>query len=292
MNISFKRPESVRASFHRLAAQQCDCLHAALLGGTADVHEARKRCKTLRALLRLVRGALDRADFTALDRALRNLARRLSPVRDAEVRRHTFARLLAAKAGVDLRPFAVVRHALDAQARNVGGHTLVPASLRHVTRELATVRDRLAALDLRARGWTALEGGLLRAYARARRPLRDDTATEAARHAWRKAVKTLWYHARFLAGLHQKKMPALAGQLEAVGDLLGEDRDLGLLAAHLRAALLRHAPARVRDPLFAIIAARRAELFREARVKAAEVFDERPRAFTRRLEKWWRRWHR
>src|SRR3954465_9315173 len=50
-----------------------------------DVHEARKRLKKTRALLRLTRPAMKPKAFRARNRALRDAGRELSGARDAEV---------------------------------------------------------------------------------------------------------------------------------------------------------------------------------------------------------------
>lgn len=293
MAYQFKRHESVRAGFRRMAAEQCDGLCSDLVGSVApDVHEARKRCKMLRALLRLVSGAIDRADFDILDSNVREIGRRLGPARDAEVRRQTFERLLADHSDCDPQPFAAVSRALNAEARAIRRRALSAQSLRRVVNDIGAIRERLCGLELRQRGWTAIERGFHRAYARSRRPLRNNAAQgDKARHAWRKHVKTLWYHARLLHGICGKKMTAFADRLEPLGNLLGDDRDLALLAAHLSAHLLRHAPPRVREPLFALIEKSRSKLFATAKKEAALLFEKKPRGFVRRIEKCWRDRH-
>ena len=160
--------------------------------------------------------------------------------------------------------------------------------LKRCVRDIGTVRKRICTLDLRGHGWEVIGRGLHRACARARRPLREKSAlTDAARHTWRKHIKTLWYHTRLLAGVCGKKMSGLSDDLDTLGELFGEDRDLAVLAAHLRRGLLRDAPPRVREPLFALIGESRAALFRTGRDKAAALLDETPRVFARRVGKWW-----
>lgn len=48
-------------------------------------HDVRKRCKTVRALLRLIRDEVGKDVYRRENRALRDAARALSPVRDAAV---------------------------------------------------------------------------------------------------------------------------------------------------------------------------------------------------------------
>ena len=288
MSYRFQRSESVRAGFRRIAGEACDrfCIDLAGEDG-ADVHEARKRCKMLRALLCLVRRGLDRADFRELNGELRDIARKLGPARDAEVRRETFEQLLAAQNKGHALQFPVVSRSLDAGARAARNRVLSVPAMRAIIRRIGVVQERLRALELRDHGWAVIHRGLHRAYARGRRRLREDKqTTAAARHAWRKDVKTLWYHIRLLAGVRGEKLSALEKKLDALGELLGDDRDLALLAAHLR----RNASTRPHQSLFSLIQTRRDELFGEAREQAASLFEKKARAFTTRIEKWWHAW--
>jgi len=293
MAYRFKRRESVRAGFRRIASELCAALRTHLASADApDIHEARKTGKVLRALLRLCRGAIDPAEFTAIDHAVRDIGRHLGPARDAEVRRRSFQRLLTTHPDCDPRPFATVTRALNAQARTARRRALSATVLTQRGCEIEAVCERLCALEFHERGWAAIERGLHRTYAHARRPLRKKTPlTDEARHAWRKHIKALWSHTRLLAGVRKRKMSPLIDDLDTLGELFGEERDLAMLAAHLRSRLLRDAPPRVREPLFALIEESRAELYRVARNEAAELLEEKPRAFTRRIEKWWREWH-
>jgi len=293
MDYRFKRRESVRAGFRRIASELCDAFRTHLAGADApDIHEARKTGKMLRALLRLGRGAIDPAEFTAIDHAVRDISRQLGPARDAEVRRRSFQRLLTTHPDCDPQTFATITRVLNAQARTARRRALSAAVLARRVREIDALCERLSAVELKERGWAAIERGLRRTYAQARRPLRADSAlTDEARHAWRKHVKTLWYHTRLLAGIRKRKMSSLTDDLDTLGELFGEERDLAMLAAHLRGRLLRGAPPRVCEPLFALIDDSRAELFGVTRNEAAKLLDEKPRAFTHRIEAWWRAWH-
>src|ERR1700761_6944167 len=87
--------EPVEAAFRAIALSQLDEALSDLDKGDSDgrsvVHEARRRCKKLRGLLRLVRPALP--DFATENAAVRDAAALLSHLRDAEVLQHTVADL-------------------------------------------------------------------------------------------------------------------------------------------------------------------------------------------------------
>ena len=83
--------KSVEGTFRAIALSQLDEALADLRNGGSHgrsvLHEARRRCKKLRGLLRLVRPAF--ADFARENAAVRDAAALLSHLRDAEVLQHT-----------------------------------------------------------------------------------------------------------------------------------------------------------------------------------------------------------
>lgn len=87
MRYCFKRRERVSRGIERIAGDQLDRALKELRGRSSDaaIHRARKRLKVVRAVLRLVRPALKPAVFDRENAAFRDIGRRLSVVRDADV---------------------------------------------------------------------------------------------------------------------------------------------------------------------------------------------------------------
>src|SRR3569623_648211 len=87
--------EPVDAALRAIALDQLDetlaDLSAPSDAGRSIVHEARRRCKKLRGMLRLVRPAFP--DFEVENGAIREAAKGLSHLRDAEVLHQTLAAL-------------------------------------------------------------------------------------------------------------------------------------------------------------------------------------------------------
>src|SRR5438874_2508898 len=80
-----ERTESVGDGVRRLAAARLEQALEQLGASRSDAaHQVRKAIKQVRALLRLVRSELGEARFEREDHKLRELARPLSRVRDAE----------------------------------------------------------------------------------------------------------------------------------------------------------------------------------------------------------------
>jgi hypothetical protein len=236
-----QRARRPRSKLRRQTLKQLDLAIALLEGQSAEppertVHETRKALKRARALVRLQREALGEKRFRRENAALRDAARRLAGTRDAEVlvdalealvRRHPKrlgrspgvqrlrARLLAARE----RAWEAMRHGAEQREQVLG-------ELRAIRARLTAAREPAAGDDKTARA------GLRRIYRqgrgrlrRARRRARDG----AALHDWRKRVKDLRYAAEAL------KLRSLAAQADRIGEAVGEEHDLMLLAACLRA---------------------------------------------------------
>ena len=106
---------------------------------------------------------------------------------------------------------------------------------------------------------------------------------DARLHAWRKRVKDLWYHQRFLQPLWPELLDAQVEALDALGELLGSDQDLANLRRTLLALEAGQAPpAADVDPLLELIDARRAELQDQAGPLGRRIYAERTKAYVRR----------
>jgi CHAD domain-containing protein len=178
----------------------------------AAVHSARKAVKKERSLLRLARGSISPKQRRRENRALRQAARRLSGVRDADVMIETAAQLSARFAGqLPESTFREIADELERTRDARDGSAAGSAVDGRAVQELDAVRRRVADWQLAQGGWGAIESGLLRAYrqgleafARARHePSLEDL------HTWRKRVKDLWYQERLLVPICG---PAVRGQ--------------------------------------------------------------------------------
>jgi CHAD domain-containing protein len=292
MSYRFQRKETVADAFRRVADEQFAALDAALRATPrADVHEARRRCKMLRALLRLFTAALDPPARRAADAGIAKIANALAPARDAEVRRQTFDALLRGAGPKARTRFAPVRTVLDAEAAD--GHHALPIRQREkVLAMSAALRPRVIALRLDRHGWRALAPGLRRASRRGRRAMaeaRHDPAPERW-HDWRKLAKRLWYDLRLLRNVRPRKLATPIAQLERLTEHLGDEHDLIVLRQHIEAQTAAAMPAGLAKEFIAFIDRRRALHRRGAERLGRKVFSEKPADFVARLERSWRAW--
>lgn len=250
------------------------------------VHDTRKALKRLRALLRLIRRDLGQSGFAREDALLREAGLRLAGAREAQVMLATLDSLLERHPRALARGVAVesLRERLLAEREQATTELLGDGPLRRdVLRQLTESRGRVAAWPLRERsGIGTVETGLRQTYRAGRRHYRRAAGGRGSRlrrmHVWRRQVKHLRYAAEIL------RLDGLAGRADELAEMLGEERDLALLAKRIRAdgASERHGK-RARKRLLKVIARRRRRLRRRAFAKGERVYRRRPPAFIERV---------
>ncbi|HEY6181083.1 MAG TPA: CHAD domain-containing protein [Terriglobales bacterium] len=101
-------------------------------------------------------------------------------------------------------------------------------------------------------------------------------------------MKDLWYQVRLLKPTWPAAVKNFAGELERLADYLSDDHDLAIL----RRRLLKQFPkdSKQTEALVALIDERRAELELEANRLGTRIYMEKPNAFVRRFEVYWRTW--
>lgn len=275
--------EPVEAAFRSIALSQLDealgDLDSGESGGRSVVHEARRRCKKIRGLLRLVRPAFPR--FQEENAAIRDAARLLSHLRDAEVLQHTVAELGKWKESA----------ILEAIAERLGetGPGSVGDKIGEFRQRLAEIRERAAQWSLTGDGPDALIPGLRLIYRSARRRLakakRSGVAVDF--HEWRKANKYHGFHVDLLKKIAPDVLKGDLDTLDELSLLLGTHHDLMVLTD-----AVDRSPARFGDDtdigiLRDAIAERRAEVEKAAFELGRQIFAERPRAVARRFKRYW-----
>ena len=224
--------DSLQTALRRITEGELDPALAALADTAhvpaAAIHDVRKRIKKLRGLLRLVRPGF--AGFAAENAALRDAARHLSTLRDAEVRLATFDRLFPDPPPL-LQPLRDNLAAARSETASAPGQTGEAAGA------LSDLRARARDWRLKGRDRDILHEGLARTRLRARATL---MAAEKApllepMHEWRKRAKDHWYQARLLAPIWPEAMAPVAEAASTLTEDLGDHHDLGVLADHAAA---------------------------------------------------------
>lgn len=299
MAFHLKRKESVPKGARRIALDQLDRAHDELTDPELDhggaVHQARKRFKKIRAILRLVRPVLGKSRYRRHNRTFRDLGRALSGPRDAEVMVETLDKLLGSGAHEPAPPvFTGLRAHLEARrdAWKAERKGELEARMGEVEQALATTRPALERLPLGARGYDAVAPGLKRAYKRGRKALARavDAPGDERFHELRKRVKDHWYHTRLLKKVWPDAMTCRAHLLKDLSDLLGDDHDLAVFRITLADAPAGALTTGERERLERLVVARQAQLRERAVPLARRVYAEKPRHHTRRISGYWTVW--
>jgi hypothetical protein len=305
--------ESLAQALPRMALGQVD-LTLELIARDGDaitaktVHETRKALKRLGALLRLLEHQLGSTQYERDSNALRITAQRFSDARDAEVMLATLDALIARhprKLGRSRGVRQLRKRVLAEQKRSQRKTLRNPATRTALLTELHCFRARIATWQLAERpGITLVEHDLTNLYKQGQkrhmRVLRGKGDQTIALHRWRKRVKDLRYAAEMLQRRDapkrrpaDKRLRKLSSRADTLGELLGEDHDLAVLAQHLRAG--KHADphaggahawrtkAKTRRALLKAIAKRRRELQKRALRDGARLYRRSPRKLLSRI---------
>lgn len=290
MPFQFKKSESPAKGVQRVCRER---IGAALDGlrkcdRPAAVHAVRKEIKKLRAIFRLVRGEIGRANYRKGAKALREAADSLTAPRDARATLKAFENL----AGRPSRRFGGIERALRKNARREAGRFRKDDSRTRAKRLLRKTDRRVADLKIKAAGWGAIEPGLKESYRRGReacRLARKQPSPENF-HDWRKHVKDLWHYFCLLHPAWPAEARAYTDELELLGGRLGEEHDLFLLQQFVSERCAGEA--NEATALNQLIASRQKELRAAALKLGSRIYAETPAVICRRLGNDWSLWRR
>ena len=286
MAFEIRLQRDVSGEIRRVARGQVDRAMAAFdrarEGRFKGVHDARKRFKAIRALLRLVAPRLGPA-FRRENRWYRDAARKLAGVREAQASLETLDRLESAED-------ATLRRGLEARYEARRGFQFRDTdTLAGLLEDLAEARERVAGWRLAGQGFEVIEPGLRVTYRRGRRGFRRAVGGASATdlHEWRKDVKYHRHHLELLVRLWPDVLTGAAGTARRLGDLLGDHHDL-----HQLRALLSRSPGlagseQERESVLAAAELQAGELETRAIAVGGLVYAEKPGRFIARMGAYW-----
>jgi CHAD domain-containing protein len=289
MAFRFKRKESLAEGFVRVGHEQLALAISALEDSSSEgVHASRRAIKHLRSLLRLFQRALPGESFARTNDKLRTIGRSLSGLRDSQVRLTAFRKVTRKLSGREVgrlqRDFlaAVVSGtSADAAKKAISGAL---GELQKLERHFPQVDPEL--------GWSAIRRSLQIYYRRARKAHAAACAdpSTATLHAWRRRSKDFEHHLKLLGKMDPSAMKRRLRDADHLNTLLGDERDLGLVAETL--ASLDGPSTDLRAQVSARIDRRRSKLQRSAFRVGSSLFFEKPSVVVADLHKRWRQWRR
>ena len=196
----------------------------------SEIHEVRKRCKELRAIVRLIRPGLTKS-YGRFNICIRDAARELADLRDAHVVLTTIEQVDVAGDETTAMQLERIREHREIVA------TEALASLTNGRRRLSRASRNLSEAGRISGSWNIRDGfeplaaGIDATYHKARnghaRILKTNDDDDL--HEWRKSIKDLWYQIRLIELNAPSVLGPLAATLDTLSELLGDDHDRSLL---------------------------------------------------------------
>lgn len=297
MSYRIDTTEAVGREIRRIAIEQINKAVAELSDTSLDrheaVHQARKRFKKVRAVVRLARDSL--GDTYAVENAwFRSTGRELSRVRDAEAMIETFNSLQDEfRDQLENGAFAAVHDVLVRRRKEIADEPIdLEAQTAQIAEQLREAKRRAAKWRLDDTGFDALDGGLSRTYRRGRKAFAAAYARPCPEvfHEWRKRAKYHWYHVRLLRNAWPRVMKTHRQCLKDLADLLGDSHDLAVFQEAVRAAPEDFGDHREAQVLLGLAERRQTELRARAKPLGMRLFAEKTACFTGRFREYWDAW--
>ena len=297
MSYRFAAGQEPAEEIKRVVCEQIDRAMQELTDENLDrhkgVHQLRKRCKKIRATLRLARHKLGDA-YPGENRLFRDLGRQLSQVRDAEAMIETFDSLRDAyKDQLRARGFQAVRKVLEQRRQTiVDEQTGLDKQIETTVGALQEAKQGVMAWPLHVEKYRALSPGLRQAYRRGRkaRVQAYRQATPEHFHEWRKNVKNHWYHVRLLQQTWPAVMQGYGKALKTLAELLGDDHDLTVFRQTLSVQPEAFGTDRDIQVLLGLSEQRQTELRLRAKTLGQRIFAEKSSRFCHRMQQYMAAW--
>lgn len=298
MSYELKKSEAVPEGIRRIVCERIDkALQAIDRRKTLPdeaVHEARRRFKQIRGVLRLVREELGDKRFRKENQTFRDAGRPLSAVRDAKVLIDTLDALLDHfKSEITPKPFEALRNLLVANRRVVRKQVLErDRAGAKIRASIRAARKRIDDWPLRHKGWKAISGGIRLVYQAGRTAMEDaiKDGSEEMFHEWRKRSKDLRYEIEVLCRAWPELMQPMADQAHQLTNLLGDNHDLDVLRQFIKDHCDQACSDPDRELLLALIDRRRDTLRDDAIKLGQRVYEESEDDFVDRIKGYWDAW--
>ncbi len=239
MSYRFRVKETVPSGIRRIGREQVNAALQAL-SQTQDIHQsihqARKRIKCLRSLLHLTRPGLEASVFKTEDRGYRDIGRRLSGARDAQVLLETLTKLESRSGShMERTNTSAIRTWLYDRHRNAE-LKFDKAMLESIRDELQERKRRFSTMPLKQVNFPNIAEGAKSTYKNGQMAFLHAVKTQDGEHFhdWRKDAQRHWRHTQLLRPCWPQMIDMRARFAHELSQLLGDDHDLEVFGAMLQ----------------------------------------------------------
>ena len=294
MSFHFHPTETLEKGFRRILDEEISRVQAVLRASNINkakaVHDARRTFKKMRAVLRLVRPAIDPEPYDTLNKTFRDWGRELSASRDAYVVTQTLNMLLQRYENyLDEEPINIIRAYLQAQyKKSRHDNPLTRADMIALADQMPEVLDFIDDKSLITNRLSILTGGLEQTYIAGMKAFDNARANKEAPlfHEWRKQTKYLWHHHQLLNLYWPAIMEAYSDEYHRLSELLSDEHDLAILHNRLQQDDMQQLYESYRDPLDCCIRDQQNALRQSAIDKGRMLFSESPNIFVKRIKQY------
>ncbi len=294
MSFQLKPDEPLKLGFVRITEEQIDRSLAEVNDTERSqkerIHQARIRCKKIRALLRLVR-AFGESEYDHENTWMRACARPLSEMRDIEVLLETFDLLFENGEKKREKSSRAVRTWLDVYVKKTTPSSKkIEEALNLFGEQMRRARGRMEKFPIENHLFPSFAAGFTRTYRQARHAFESaySSGDGSSFHEWRKQVKYHYHQVTLFRKAWPPVMNKVKGQLSKLDDILGSAHDLAVLRELLHKKAKRAVGAEALKKIDDLIQTRREQLKDRARFFGARLFIDKPGLQEHHLRKWWK----
>ena len=209
----------------------------------SSIHSIRVALKKLRSYWRLIRFAVDDAEFKAADVRIRTTAKRLAGQRDQQVLCDSLQTLKSQLKAPEKSTIETLIGQINQTSEITSSMTI---NWSEVIIALQLERSKWQDLIHTPRQSHLIQEALQSTFNRSCRCAQEaiqNTATSTQRHQWRKWVKYLYYQLKLLKQLEvkrNKEHKKILKRLSSLGESLGYEHDFEILRIYLEQQLQAH----------------------------------------------------
>lgn len=283
MGYRIKNGETLQTALQRISLELLETSLGLLNDPTANrdvaIHEVRKGCKKVRAVLWLIRDEIDSKTYRSDALHFRNLSALVAPARDS------YLTVLAVQ---NMELPAEVKATLLTDLKATYQQAIADAPLESVVAQLQEGIRRVESWSFKKQGFGMISPTLKRMYKRgkARMKFAYRNATPENFHEWRKHVKYLRYHLQILQPTADALLGGTIQQLDELGDVLGRANDL----YELKHNLFAHPQAVALEEVLNKLESEQLKLYRQAWAMGQRAYAEGNQAFVERMREYWNVW--
>ncbi len=255
------------------------------------IHRTRKTIKRIRALLKMIRDETGYSFYYRENLCFRDLARKMTSVRDQKVLLDTFQQVMARYPRLlqEKEQQAVRMHLINGLEERLKVLGEQEGGLKNILNDLILATGRLGdSLELED-GFEAVQGGIQRIYRRGRKslPLISGEPQLELLHEYRKSCRYLQFQMELLQPLYPVVLHSYAESIDDHTEALGRYRDQERLESFLESRFLPDLGANAIQTLNKKVSHRREKAFHQIALKGRLIYAEKPGIFIRRIRQYW-----